>query len=118
MRQRPSTRVSFAASRQRRAEQIAEWLLAAIDAERELPPALCRAFAENPRAYEGWQLMTPSKKRGNLLAIFYYRSPGARERRVEKVMADAAALAERKRESGGSKPRHAEPGREPQDLSI
>ena len=85
-----------AASRQRRAEQIAEWLLATMDAERELPPALQRAFAMNPRALEGWHLMSPTQRRGNLLAISYYRGPGARERRIEKVMADAAAIAERK----------------------
>jgi uncharacterized protein YdeI (YjbR/CyaY-like superfamily) len=92
------------ASRQRRAEQIAEWLLATMDAERELPPALQRAFAMNPRALEGWQLMSPTQRRGNLLAIFYYRGPGARERRIEKVMADAAAIAERKAERRASRP--------------
>ena len=94
-----------AGSRQRRAEQIAEWLLAAIDAERELPPALRRAFALNPQAYEGWQLMSPSQRRGNLLAIFYYRTPGGRQKRLEKVMADAARVAERKREGGERQPR-------------
>lgn len=108
-----------AASRERKAEQIAEWLLAAMDAERELPPALQRAFAANPRAYDGWQLMSTSQRRGNLLAIFYYRGPDARERRLEKVMADAAAIAERKREGGGSRPARTRPGNaQAEDLSV
>jgi len=87
-----------AATREKRGEQMAERLLAVMDAEQELPPALQRAFAENPRAHEGWQMMAPSQKRGHLFGIFYYRAPGARERRIERVMADAAAVAERKAE--------------------
>jgi hypothetical protein len=31
-----------------------------------------------------------------LLAIFYYRTPGARARRIEKSLQEAAALAEKK----------------------
>jgi hypothetical protein len=107
-----------AGSRQRKAEQIAECLLAAMDAERELPPALQRAFAENPRAHEGWQLMSPNQRRGNLLAIFFYQSPAARQRRLEKVLADAAAVAERKREGHESKQRPAQRSQPIEDLSV
>jgi uncharacterized protein YdeI (YjbR/CyaY-like superfamily) len=85
-----------AASRIRRAEQVAEQLFSALEAERELPPALKLAFSRDPRGLEGWKLMSPSHRRGQLIAIFYYRSPDARARRIEKVVAEAVALAEKK----------------------
>jgi uncharacterized protein YdeI (YjbR/CyaY-like superfamily) len=85
-----------AASRERRAQQVAEQLLSTMEAERELPPVLKAAFARDPRAIQGWQLMSPTRRRGNLLAIFYYRNPESRNRRVAKVVQEALALAERK----------------------
>jgi uncharacterized protein YdeI (YjbR/CyaY-like superfamily) len=84
------------ASRVRRAEQVAEQLLSAMEAERELPPALKLAFTRDPRALEGWHLMSPAHRRGLLIAIFYYRSPDARARRVGKVVEEAMALAEKR----------------------
>lgn len=86
-----------AEARSRRAEQMAERLLATMDAERELPPILQVAFARDPRAREGWKHMSASRRRGHLLAIFYYRTPEARARRVAKALEDAAALAEKSR---------------------
>ena len=85
-----------AASRIRRAEQVAEQLLSTMEAERELPPTLKLAFTRDPHALDGWNLMSPSHRRGQLIAIFYYRSPEARARRLEKVVAEAIALAEKK----------------------
>ncbi len=85
-----------AASRVRRAEQVAEQLFSAMEAERELPPVLKLAFTRDPRALEGWNLMSPSHRRGLLIAIFYYRSPDARARRLEKVVDEAIALVEKK----------------------
>ncbi|HET8922673.1 MAG TPA: YdeI/OmpD-associated family protein [Candidatus Acidoferrum sp.] len=85
-----------AACRERRAEQVAEQLLSTMEAERELPPILKAAFARDPRALKGWQLMSPTRRRGQLLAIFYYRNPESRNRRVVKVLEEALALAERK----------------------
>jgi uncharacterized protein YdeI (YjbR/CyaY-like superfamily) len=82
-----------AEARARRAEQIAEQLLTTMDAERELPPILKTAFARDPRAYQGWQRMSPSHRRHTLLSIFYYRSPEARERRIAKMLQEAAARA-------------------------
>ena len=78
------------ASRERRAEQVAEQLLETMEAERDLPPLLKNAFAENQRAFAGWKAMTPLARRKQLLAIFYYRSPGSRARRLQKVL-DVAA---------------------------
>jgi uncharacterized protein YdeI (YjbR/CyaY-like superfamily) len=85
-----------AAARVRRAEQVAEQLFSAMEAEHELPPALKLAFARDPRALEGWSLMSPSHRRGQLIAIFYYRSPEARARRLDEVVQEATALAEKK----------------------
>jgi uncharacterized protein YdeI (YjbR/CyaY-like superfamily) len=82
-----------AEARARRAEQIAEQLLTTMDAERELPPILKAAFARDARAYQGWQRMSPSHRRHTLLSIFYYRSPEARERRIVKMLQEAAARA-------------------------
>ena len=84
------------AARARRAEQLAEQLLSAMEAERELPPALKLAFTRDPRALEGWNLMSPIQRRAQLIAIFYYRSPDARARRIDKVVESAITLADKK----------------------
>jgi uncharacterized protein YdeI (YjbR/CyaY-like superfamily) len=84
------------ASRVRRAEQVAEQLLATMEAELDLPPILKRAFAGDPRAFQGWQSMTPLQRRHQLLGVFYYRSPEARDRRIAKMLEDALARAEKK----------------------
>ncbi|MGZ5121093.1 MAG: YdeI/OmpD-associated family protein [Burkholderiales bacterium] len=95
------TGVKSPEARMRRADQIAERLMATMEAERELPPILRIAFANNARAREGWELMSVSHRRGHLMGIFYYRTPQARARRVEKMIDDALAIAER-RKSGVS----------------
>lgn len=82
-----------AAARVRRAEQIAEQLLTTMEAELELPPILKAAFARDPRAWEGWQCMSPTYRRHQLLSIFHYRSPESRDRRIAKMMEEAAARA-------------------------
>jgi hypothetical protein len=83
-------------ARIRRAEQVAEQLMSTMEAELELPPILKLAFSREPHAMEGWNLMSPLQRRGQLLAIFYYRSPEARARRIEKVLQLALSFAERK----------------------
>jgi uncharacterized protein YdeI (YjbR/CyaY-like superfamily) len=82
-------------ARIRRAEQIAERLLAVMEAERELPPILQVAFARHPRAREGWDRMSVSRRRRHLFGIFYYRTPEARARRIDKMLDDANTLAEK-----------------------
>ena len=82
-------------ARARRAEQIAERLLAVMEAERELPPVLQVAFARYPRAREGWDGMSVSRRRGHLFGVFYYRTPDAQARRIGKMLDDATAHAER-----------------------
>jgi hypothetical protein len=83
-------------ARVRRAEQMAERLLLVMDAEHELPPLLQVAFAREPGTLEGWKQMSPSHRRSHLFGIFYYRTPDARARRIDKALQDASAFAERK----------------------
>jgi uncharacterized protein YdeI (YjbR/CyaY-like superfamily) len=90
------TNVKSADARVRRSEQVAEQLMSTMEAERDLPPMLQLAFARTPRAREGWEQMSASRRRGQLLAIFYYRTPEARARRLARVVEEAAALAEKK----------------------
>jgi uncharacterized protein YdeI (YjbR/CyaY-like superfamily) len=88
--------VKSPASRVRRAEQVAEQLLTTMEAELDLPPILKRAFASDPRAYQGWQSMTPLQRRHQLLGIFYYRSPESRDRRIAKMLEEALARAQKR----------------------
>jgi uncharacterized protein YdeI (YjbR/CyaY-like superfamily) len=88
--------VKSAEARERRAEQFAERMLSMLEAERELPPILRIAFAQRPQAREGWDRMSRSHRRAHLLGIFYYKSPEARARRVEKLVEDALGFAERR----------------------
>jgi uncharacterized protein YdeI (YjbR/CyaY-like superfamily) len=83
------------ASRARQAERWAELLLETIEAERELPPLLRRAFDANPKAWQGWNGMTAKQRRRELMAIAYYRTPDARQRRLEKLVGWALKRAEK-----------------------
>jgi Domain of unknown function (DUF1905)/Bacteriocin-protection, YdeI or OmpD-Associated len=85
------------AVRLRRAERMAECLLATMEAERELPPALQIALAQNSLAREGWQSMSPSRRRSHLLGIFYTQSPGARARRMGRAIEDAVLFAQKRK---------------------
>lgn len=95
------TEPKSADARVRRAEQLAERLLAVMEAERELPPVLQLAFARhrhrypNPSAREGWDRMSAARRRAHLFGIFYYRTPDAQARRIDKMLDDAAAFAEK-----------------------
>jgi hypothetical protein len=87
-------------ARARRAEQMAERLLAVMDAEHELPSILQLAFTRDPHASEGWKRMSPAHRRRHLFGIFYYRAPESRARRIEKTLQEASAFAERKLQKG------------------
>jgi uncharacterized protein YdeI (YjbR/CyaY-like superfamily) len=87
------------ATRQRRAQQFAEHLIQAMEAERELPPLIVRALALNPLAARGWKLMPPGHRRSHLLGIFYYRNPESRARRLEKAMQEMVQYAEKRDQS-------------------
>jgi uncharacterized protein YdeI (YjbR/CyaY-like superfamily) len=85
-----------AEARQRRAEQMAERMMLAMEGEHTLPPVLQLAFRRAPRALAGWDAMTPVQRRAQLLGIFYYQSPEARERRAQKAVDEALRAAEGK----------------------
>lgn len=78
--------VKSEASRLRRAQQMAERLLATMDAETELPPLIAKALRGRPRAKQGWERMTTVQRRQELLGVFYYQTPDARQRRIEKLI--------------------------------
>jgi uncharacterized protein YdeI (YjbR/CyaY-like superfamily) len=89
-------------SRAKRAGQIAERLLQAMEGEQEPPPILRAAFQRQPAAREGWEAMTPIRRRNHLFAIFYYRTAEARERRTLVALEDALKVAKRLHPDAGS----------------
>jgi uncharacterized protein YdeI (YjbR/CyaY-like superfamily) len=84
-------------ARARRADQMAERMLLAMEGEKILPPILEVAFLRHPRSRAGWDAMTEVQRRGHLLGVFYYQSPEAREKRAGKVVEDCLRVAEAKK---------------------
>jgi uncharacterized protein YdeI (YjbR/CyaY-like superfamily) len=78
--------VKSEASRVRRAQQMAERLLATMEAEKELPPLIAKALRARPKAKQGWERMTPVQRKQQLLGVFYYQTLDARQRRLEKLV--------------------------------
>ena len=103
------TDVKSEEARARRADQIAERMLATMEAEVELPPVLKIAFANDPIAHAGWKRMSTTHRRGHLLGIFYYRDPKARSNRIAKMLEDA-----RKYASTSGRSRTARPSPDPE----
>ena len=85
-----------AASRERRAEMMAERMFLAMEGETELPPILHAAFLRQPLARRGWEAMTPIQRRGHLIGIFGYQSVDSRERRAAKAVEEALRVAKRR----------------------
>jgi len=83
------TGVKSDATQLRRAQAMAERLLATMEAEVELPPTIERAFQQRPKARAGWKTMTAAQRSNELLAVFYYQTPEAREKRIARLC-DAA----------------------------
>lgn len=81
--------------RQRRVEELAEWMLLVMEGEKVLPPILEVAFRRQPKAREGWAKMTEVQRRGHLLGVFHYKSPESREKRAGKVVEDCLRVAGR-----------------------
>lgn len=76
-------------ARRRRAEKFSECMMLAMEGEETLPPILQVAFRQAPLARKGWEAMTKLQRRNHLLGIFYYQSPEARERRTQRMVAEA-----------------------------
>ena len=73
------------------------------EGERETPPILEAAFVRSPLARKGWELMTPTQRRGHLWGISYYRSPESRQKRAAKAVAEAVRIAKSKGKPGQQK---------------
>lgn len=89
-----------AEARVKRAEKIAEWLLLALEGEKDAPPILKAAFLRQPLARKGWEAMTAAQRRNHLLGIFHYQSAESRELRAAQAVEDALRVA-KKRTRGG-----------------
>ena len=85
--------VKSAEARQRRAQQMAERMLLAMEGEKVLPPVIEAAFRKVPAARRGWEAMTVTQRRGHLLGVFYYQSLNARETRVNKMVEECLRIA-------------------------
>ncbi|HWF05992.1 MAG TPA: YdeI/OmpD-associated family protein, partial [Candidatus Angelobacter sp.] len=83
-------------ARTRRARQIAERLMETLEAEKDLPPMIELALRQNPRVREKWDKTSPSHRRAHLMAIFHYRTPEARMRRLNKCMEELLGLKTKK----------------------
>jgi uncharacterized protein YdeI (YjbR/CyaY-like superfamily) len=90
-------------TRAKRAGQIAERLFLAMEGEQEPPPILRAAFQRQPVAREGWEAMTPIRRRNHLFAIFYYQTVEARERRARVAVEDALKVGKRLHPAPGIK---------------
>jgi uncharacterized protein YdeI (YjbR/CyaY-like superfamily) len=90
--------VKSADARERKAEQMAEWMLLTLEGEldpTDPPPILKAAFQRQPLARAGWEAMTPARRRRHLLGIFHYQSAKSRDRRAAQAVEDALAVAKR-----------------------
>jgi uncharacterized protein YdeI (YjbR/CyaY-like superfamily) len=87
------TEPKSAASRQKRADDMAERLYLTMEGEKEPPPILRAAFQAQPLAQEGWLAMTPVRRRNHLFLMFGYRSTEAREKRLRAAVEEAVAKA-------------------------
>jgi len=93
------------AIRQRRARELAEVLLQMKEGEEVPPPILAAEFAHNPQARKGWELSSPSAKRGHLWGIHYYKPGEARDRRIQKAIEEMVEFSKRKEENGSTNPK-------------
>lgn len=91
-----------AETRERRAEQFAVRAYETMDAETGLPPMIRMVMGRHPGALAGWERMTPTQRRAQLLSIFYYRDPESRLRRIEKTAVMAAELAAKAKRAAGA----------------
>ncbi len=85
-------------ARERKAEQMAEWMLQTLEGEidpKDPPPILKAAFQRQPLARVGWEAMSAARRRNHLWGIFHLQTTEARERRVAQAVEDALVVARR-----------------------
>ncbi|HKV95710.1 MAG TPA: YdeI/OmpD-associated family protein [Candidatus Angelobacter sp.] len=88
-------------TRLRRVQQTIELLAETMEAELDPPPLLTSAFARNPKARQGWDLMPQSLRRQYLIAIFRSRFPETRAHYLERTLLESSQYAES--HGGGTK---------------
>lgn len=81
-------------TRLRRVQQTIDLLIEVMEAELDPPPLITTAFARNPKARRGWELMPQSLRRQYLIAIFRSRFPETRVRYLERALLESARYAE------------------------
>ena len=81
-------------TRLRRVQQTIELLTEVMEAELDPPPLIQSAFARNPKARRGWELMPQSLRRQYLIAIFRSRFPETRIRYLERTLLESTRYAE------------------------
>jgi uncharacterized protein YdeI (YjbR/CyaY-like superfamily) len=74
------------ATRRRRAEQVAEWFMATMAAEEDLPPLIASALARNANAREAWDRLPPSRRREYLFFIFRGVYPETRANTLARII--------------------------------
>jgi hypothetical protein len=72
-------------TRRQRADRVAEQVMQAMEAEKELPPFVRLEFRRIPGAESAWKRMTDIQRRNHLLAIFYYRTPQSQAKRIRRI---------------------------------
>jgi uncharacterized protein YdeI (YjbR/CyaY-like superfamily) len=85
-------------ARERKAEQMAEWMLLTLEGEADPtdpPPILKAAFQREPLARAGWEAMSPARRRKHLWGIFHLQTAEARGRRTAQAVEDALTVARR-----------------------
>jgi uncharacterized protein YdeI (YjbR/CyaY-like superfamily) len=85
-----------AETRQKRAEQMAETVMLAMEGEVEAPPILRIAFERQPLARQGWDAMTRKQRQRHLLGIFYPQTVEGRARRAAKAVEECLRVARAK----------------------
>jgi uncharacterized protein YdeI (YjbR/CyaY-like superfamily) len=83
------------ATRLRRLDETIELLATAREAELDPPPALKAAFAHNPQARRGWELMPQPTRRWFLIDIFRSPYPETRARHLEWAIREWASYGSR-----------------------
>jgi uncharacterized protein YdeI (YjbR/CyaY-like superfamily) len=73
-------------TRRRRAEQVAEWFMATMAAEEDLPPLIATALARNAKAREAWDRLEPSRRREYLFFIFRGVYPETRANTLARMI--------------------------------
>jgi uncharacterized protein YdeI (YjbR/CyaY-like superfamily) len=66
--------------------EIGKWVLGVTTDAARMKRAEQMALRRSPKARASWDKMTPLQRRDQLFAVFYYQTPDARQRRIDKLI--------------------------------